>query len=434
MRRLDRVLDELEHFGLKLGLDRMKELLRALGSPEADLRVALVAGTNGKGSTAAWLAAMVTAAGYHSGLFTSPHLERPEERLRVDGRSISAERLLEVLDEILEAARKGGVESITYFEALTAAAICHFRNERVDLAVIEVGLGGRLDATNLCDPMLSLVTEISFDHQRLLGDSLAEIAQEKAGIFRPRRHALSSVVEEESRTSLELAARQLGTPLRFVGDDTQVMERDELRAEGQRLTLQTPAARYRLRSRLGGAHQIGNLALAIAAAEVLGASALPRLDGAAIEAGTASCVWPGRLEWIELGDAAAVILDGAHNPSGIEALIAYLDELGEPFDLLFGMLREKIEPAVTSRLWRRASRVTVTQPPSDRALSTQDLIAAVGIQADEAIEKPQDALDRALSGSRLLVVSGSIYLLGEVRKHLRTRFGVPLPTDRIFGG
>ena len=433
MRRLDRVLDELEHFGLKLGLDRMRELLRALGSPEAGLPVVLVAGTNGKGSTAAWLAAMVSAADYRSGLFTSPHLERPEERLRVDGRSISAQRLLGLLDEILEAAREGGVESITYFEALTAAAICHFRNENVDLAVMEVGLGGRLDATNLCDPMLSLVTEISFDHQRLLGDSLAKIAREKAGIFRPRRRALSSVVEEESRTSLELAARELGAPLRFVHDDTEVLEREELGAEGQRLILQTPTACYRLHSRLGGAHQVGNLALAIAAAERLGRSALPRLDSNAVEAGAVSCSWPGRLEWIELADSSPVILDGAHNPSGIDALIAYLDELGEPFDLLFGMLREKIDPAVTSRLWRRASRVTVTRPPSDRALSTEDLVAAVGIPADEMIEEPQDALDRALSASRPLVVSGSIYLLGEVRAHLRNRFGVPPPTERIFG-
>ena len=434
--RLERVLEDLEHFGVKLGLDRMRRVLVELGSPESHLPVVLVAGTNGKGSVSAWLAAIATAAGYRSGLFTSPHLERVEERMRIDGRAISIERLEGLVERVLAASRRTGHEVVTYFEALTTSALCWFADEDVDVAVMEVGLGGRLDATNVTHPVLSLITSIAFDHQKQLGDTLAEIAVEKAGILRPGRPALASTSEPTVREALLSAAAEKNSHLELLDGHPGVSARRELPAGGQDVTLETRRGVYELASRLSGRHQLDNLALAVAAAEQLALGGYPAIDRRTIEAGVASCRWPGRLEWVALDDgvdpASEVLLDAAHNPAGLTALGEYLRKLGRPFTLVFGMLREKVDPAVVAELWQSAEMVVLTQPTSDRALTPEQLAELVGAEADASIPDPGSACERALESGHLVVACGSLYLIGELRTWLRKRYGVPEVAEQLF--
>lgn len=433
MERVEALLDRLEHFGVKLGLERMRGVLEVLGSPEAELPVVLVAGTNGKGSTAALLASMLTAAGYRSGLFTSPHLERVEERLRVDGHAIESTELADCLERVISAAETEAAEPVTYFEALAAAALCHFRDQAVDIAVLEVGLGGRLDATNVCDPVLSVITGISYDHQRQLGETLTEIAGEKAGIMRRGRPVVSCQRAAEAASVIARAAANLGCELTEVSDHTRVLDRREIGTAGQQLVFETPFRRYELELGLAGAHQADNAALAIAAAERLSTLGCARLERRAIETGVAACRWPARLEWVQLAERT-VLLDAAHNPAGVASLAAYLEDVGRPFTLLFGMLRAKVDPVVTSGLWERADRVVLTAPPSDRALAPAELAQLVGREPDAIIESPALALEECLRGdaSTLLVISGSLYLVGEMRTALRSRFGRPPSTDDLF--
>ncbi|HEX6864934.1 MAG TPA: Mur ligase family protein, partial [Thermoanaerobaculia bacterium] len=312
-------------------------MLAGFGDPQLQYRTVLVAGSNGKGSTSALLAAMASAAGLRTGLYTSPHLESVEERLRIDGRAIGSEELAGLLGRIVETA------SPTYFEAVTAAAFLWFAERQVDLAVMEVGMGGRLDATNVCEPELSLITSISLEHQEHLGDTLAAIAREKAGTFRPGRPALVWLEDPEPSDAVRKVAAELGTDLRFAP------ELVTLRKEGGRVRLKTPRGEHDLELALPGKHQARNLALAVLAAEELG------IGPEAIAEGARSCRWPGRLEKVELPEDRVVLLDAAHNPEGAAALADFLEG---PFDLLFGALADKDVARMLPPLAARARRVT----------------------------------------------------------------------------
>jgi len=431
---VDRLLGELEHFGIKLGLERMRALLTELGNPEQKTPAILVAGTNGKGSTAALLASILTAASYRTGLFTSPHLERVEERIRIDGAAITSDRLAAELERVIAAAKAVVSEPITYFEVLTAVAFSLFESLEIDLAVFEVGLGGRLDATNVGDPVLSIITGIGFDHQRQLGETLALIAAEKAGVLRAQRPALTYVSAPEPAAVIRAAAGRIGAMLVEVPGSVNIDARREQGAAGQLLKLVTGRRTYDLRLRLGGRHQAENVSLAVCAAETLAEEGWQRVDRAAIERGVAACRWPGRLEWIRTsrGD---VLLDAAHNGAGVASLAAYLSELGQPFTLLFGMLASKVDRAALRALFAMAGDVVLTAAPSPRGLSPQELARQVGAEGAEALLDPSEALAHALkrAGGDLVVVSGSIYLVGAVRADLRRRFGVPPAAERIFG-
>jgi dihydrofolate synthase/folylpolyglutamate synthase len=390
----------------------------------------LIAGSNGKGSTSALLAAMATAAGYRTGHYTSPHLEFVEERLRIDGAPIATERLGELLREIVDAAERASGAPPTYFEALTVAAFRWFAEEEVDLAVLEVGLGGRLDATNLSEPLLSLVTSISLEHREYLGDTLDAIAREKAGVFRPRRPALAWVEDQEARSALEEVARERGTALRFAQDLVRIEAVEPEGWSGQHVHLATPGGEHDLRIALLGDHQRRNLALAVLAAETLAAHGFPRLGPEAIAAGAASCRWPGRLEAIELPDGRQVLLDAAHNAEGAAALADFLRGLGAPVDILFGVLQDKDASEMLSLIAPRARRLVLTTPTTSRAQSPDTLLPLLGGRELVEVEAdPGKALDRLLSeaGGETVVVCGSIYLIGEIRTRLRERFGVPAP-------
>jgi len=396
----------------------VRALLAALGDPQIQYRTVLVAGSNGKGSTSALLAAMASAAGCRTGLYTSPHLESVEERLRIDGRAIGPEDLAGLLDRIVKEAGT----SPTYFEAVTAAAFLWFSERAVDLAVVEVGMGGRLDATNVCEPELSLITSISLEHREHLGDTLAAIAREKAGTFRPGRPALVWLEDPEPSEAVRSVAAELGTDLRFAPELVTIREVVPLGLDGQRVKLSTPGGEHDLEIRLPGAHQAKNLGLAVLAAEALGFSR------EAIAEGARSCRWPGRLERIELPGDRLVLLDAAHNPEGAAALAGFLDHVPGPVDLLFGALGDKDAADMLLPLAHRARRIVLTTPASDRARPPEELAALLpGRQWVEVVPDLGQALDRALGGN--LVACGSIYLIGEVRKRLRERFGVPAPAS-----
>jgi dihydrofolate synthase / folylpolyglutamate synthase len=421
------ILSRLEALGIRLGLERVRGLLAALGDPQLRFPAVLVAGTNGKGSTSALVDAMARAAGYRAGLYTSPHLETVEERIRLDGRTIGAGRLGELLAETVAVAERETGSPPTYFEALTVAAFRWFAESQVDLAVVEVGMGGRLDATNTCEPALSVITPIAFDHREMLGDTLAAIAREKAGILRPGRPALAWIEDAEPAEAIRKAAAELGTPLRFASDEVAVEAIEPMGWSGQRVRLSTPLRRYDLHLALLGDHQARNLGLAARVAEVLSGLGFDRLDARSIAAGAAACRWPGRLEVVDLPDGRRALLDAAHNESGAAALAAFLARVGQPVDLLFGALADKDVREMLSLLAPRARNLVLTTPPSPRAKNPADLAALLSGRSNVLVEPdPSRALDRALGlGGETLVACGSIFLTGESRKGLRERFGVP---------
>jgi dihydrofolate synthase/folylpolyglutamate synthase len=416
------ILSRLEALGIKLGLERARSVLVAMGEPQRRFPAVLVAGTNGKGSTSAFLAAIARAAGYRTGLYTSPHLEQVEERLQIDGRRIEPGRFGQILEGLVALAERETGAPPTYFEAVTLAAFQWFAEEQVDLAVVEVGLGGRLDATNLCDPILSLITPIGFDHQEFLGDTLASIAREKAGILRSGKPGLVWIEEPEAAESVRQVAAEIGADLRFASKEVRIEELLEEGWTGQRVRLATPLRSYDLRIALLGAHQAINLGLAVRAAEALPELGFDRFDSRSIREGAAACRWPGRLEVIDLPGGRRVLLDAAHNPDGAAVLADFLDRRGEPVDLLFGVLADKDFTAMLGLLAPRARRIVLTSPASPRAKDPAELAALLAGHPGEVIVEPDRdrALDRALAlGGEIVVACGSIFLIGEVRARLR---------------
>ena len=420
------ILDRLEVWGRKFGLDAIRRLLGALGDPQRGIPTILVAGTNGKGSTSAALASLLTAAGFRCGLYTSPHLEHVEERLRIDGEAITEAELGAHLRRVLAAARSAPP---TYFESLTAAAWLHFAAHRVDAAVFEVGLGGRLDATNVSEPVLSVITRVARDHCQQLGWTLTSIAGEKAGVMRPGRKCLTGPGRPEVERELNRCATICGAQLVNAGDEVDFHGHAETPPH---LSLGTPNARYRFRAPLAGGHQLTNLALALRAAEEFCALGGRNLDPEAARRGLEAVQWPGRLEWVEIEVDAAprrVLFDAAHNPAGAAALRSYLDEAGLEFDLLYGALTDKQPERCLPQLAEPANRIFLTAPKHRRAASPESLLPL--LKNSSAVVDPDaaSALDRCLDAPadppRTLVVTGSLYLVGEVRTALRARCGAP---------
>jgi dihydrofolate synthase/folylpolyglutamate synthase len=373
---------------------------------------------------------MAGSAGYRVGHYTSPHLESVEERIRIDGRAVERGRLAGLIERVVAAAEADGGELPTYFEALTAAAFLAFAEDAVELAVLEVGMGGRLDATNVVEPVLSVITPISLEHREYLGPTLAAIAREKAGILRHGRPAVAWVEKEAAERTLLIAAEEIGAELRVVEPELRIEAVEPLGWAGQEVHLVADGEPYTLRLHLLGEHQAGNLVLAIAAAEALQGADFPRLTSAAIAAGAAACRWPGRLEPVELPDGRRILLDAAHNPAGVAVLTAFLDQQAEPFDLLFGVLDDKPTGEMLPHLDSRAERIVLTQPTSPRARPAAELAALLVGRPNLLTEPdPAHALDLALvpGSASLLVVCGSIVLVGETRAALRQRFNLPPP-------
>ena len=416
-------LHDLERFGIKLGLDNMRILLGALGDPHLAFPSVHVAGTNGKGSVSAMLAEIFARGGLKTGLYTSPHLVRVEERIRVDGRLIPERDFRRVLgkikskiDELLAAKKLDA--SPTFFEVLTAAALLYFRQRRVDIAILEVGMGGRFDATNVVTPVVSVITNIARDHMQYLGNTLAEIAFEKAGIIKPGVPVISGVCGGPARPVIRRRAREERAPLlEAFGREASL----EPGGPGPRRTAvyRIGGEAYRLAPGLPGTHQIRNAAVAAAAASVLRRMGFPA-DRKTVEQGIRLARWEGRLELI--GRRPRIFLDGAHNEDGAAALAAFIDETcRKPPVLVFAMMKDKALARVAGILFPRASRIILTTIPYPRAASPEEILAAGRRFSSRVLVEPDPkrALDlarRAAGPSGTVFVTGSLFLVGEMKK------------------
>jgi dihydrofolate synthase/folylpolyglutamate synthase len=401
---------------MRLGLASIGAVCERLGHPERRVPSVLVAGTNGKGSTAATLASIGIAAGLRMGLYTSPHLIEVTERIRLGPDDISDAALDASLEEVFTATDLAPEVPLTYFEAMTAAAFVSFARSGLDWAVLEVGLGGRHDASNVAPAAMSLVSSIAFDHMADLGDTLEAIAREKAGVFRSGCPALIWADAPTARRALEESASALGAWLHAVDREVRIT-REETSLEGTRFRLETPLRAYDLETPLPGLHQARNTALAVRAAEVLGERE-PRIGAASIASGVAGVRWPGRLERFRLGDKT-ILLDGCHNAEGARALGRFLRESGLRGDLIFGAMADKEIEDIGRSLIPCVERVCFTAPAIGRAASPEELLRRLSDQAPAAstARSVEEAIENFLGDARTepIIVAGSLYLVGEAR-------------------
>jgi dihydrofolate synthase/folylpolyglutamate synthase len=403
---------------MKLGLAAIDAVCDRLGRPERRVPSVLIAGTNGKGSAAATLSAIARASGVRAGLYTSPHLVRVGERIRVGEADLSDAELDQALEPVFRAADDAPEITLTYFEALTAAAFVAFSDRNLDLAVLEVGLGGRYDATNVAPARLSVVTSIGLDHTEELGSTLSAIAREKAGIFRSGRPALIGPREEEPRAALVRAARECGALVHLASDEVRVSG-VAVTPDGTHFSVQTPGGVSKLTTPLAGRHQADNAALAVRAAELLSGE-LPGLGPAAVEAGVASTRWPGRMEKMSLR-GAPVFLDGCHNPQAASALVQFLEDAGlaRRARLVFGAMADKDVEAMAATLFPAFSSVRLVPAASARAATADELRRrTAGVRSDAIPERNLEAALSALAGEpdpTPIIVAGSLYLVGEAR-------------------
>lgn len=438
----------LEQFGIKLGLENIRAILEALGHPERAYRSIHIAGTNGKGSVAAMVERGLRAAGRKTGRYTSPHLDRIEERVAIDGRPIDrptfeavAEHVLDVVDRLLDGSLPGrslGEGRPTFFEVSTAVAFEIFKREGVDVAIVEVGLGGRYDATNVLAPAITAITSIAFDHERHLGSTLSEIADEKAGIAKPGVPLVVGRLPREAAARIMKVAREVEAPL-FDAHATTTDRRYPP------LTLALP-----------GRHQLENAAVAVAILERWSVL-VSHVSTDAIVTGLTQCEWPGRLEWLRIpldaqsGRVAAgplaqgtpqygeLLIDAAHNPAGVAALTSYLQDNGsKPLPIVFTVMADKDLASMVSAIKPVAASFIATSVPHARARSADQLAAELRRMAGvpvEAFVSPVAAVARAFElagrgpgggGPLRAVACGSIYLIGPLRARLIDAGATPI--------
>lgn len=424
----------LEFHGHKFGLDNIRVITDAMGRPHEAFPSIHVAGTNGKGSVCAMTAAALRAAGHRTGCFTSPHLVDLAERFTVDGDPQPQDEIDDVIEYVRSMAEHlvadGRLPATpTYFEVVTATALELFRRAGVDVAVLEVGLGGRLDATNIVAPPVGVVTNIDLEHQQYLGDTHAAIATEKAGIIKPGMTVISGVDHPEARTVIAAACRERGARLVEAMDG---VDAPASFIDGRiRVAITTPAREYGACAlALHGRHQLANAIVATRALEAADAAGL-RVPAAAVVAGLEQARWPGRLDRIDLGDGRRLLVDAAHNPAGAATLAAYLAEVHpEGLPLVFGAVADKDHAGMLAALLPHASLLVVTEAPTPRAAPAAELAAiASRLSADASASvpappivvepNPARAVARASEGGQTVCVAGSIFLAGAVLAQVR---------------
>ncbi len=400
---------------MKLGLAAIDSVCERLDRPERRVPSVLVAGTNGKGSTAATLAAIVGEAGLRTGLYTSPHLEEVTERIRIGPDDIAPDALDAELAGVFAAADRAPAVPLTYFEAMTAAAFTAFARRGLDLAVLEVGLGGRFDATNVAPAILSLVTSISLDHVEDLGGTIASIAFEKAGVFRAGRPALVASRLPEALVVFDEAAARTGAALHRMADEVELSV-DGPSLSGTRFELSTPGGRYALATPLPGLHQAENAAAAVRAAELLAPGF--RIGPEAVARGVASVRWPGRLERFSVR-GRTVLVDGCHNADGAAALARFVGGAGLNADLVFGAMADKDVESMGAALGPVVGRIRLVPAASPRAASPDALLRrfAAGRPGARTAAGLAAALEELLEdpACETIIVAGSLYLVGEAR-------------------
>ncbi len=413
-------LFSLEQFGIKLGLEQISALLSHLGHPEHQFVSLTVAGTNGKGSVTAMLERGLRAAGYRTGRYTSPHLVHLEERVAIDGASIDADRLDRAAERVLAAAQSLPAPP-SFFEATTALAIDVFREADIDVAVLEVGLGGRLDATNAVDSIGAAITRIDFDHQQYLGDTLPAIAAEKAAVIKPGATVVVGANPPEVIDVVSHRCDDVGATLtRAASDVATTVTLWDGRAE---LPLRTPRRDHGvLRLALRGRHQAENASIAACLLDELDAEKRLVVPAAAVKTALEQAAWPGRLELVHW-KGMDVLLDGAHNASGARALASYIRDVhGGKMPMVVGLMKDKDAAAILGALVDVASRIVLTAADTPRAARPEWL---ENIVRSLAPELPTSTSDDSLAALRLAardgsatVVAGSLYLVGEVRAQL----------------
>ena len=437
---LDRLLS-LETFGIKLGLENIARLCEGLGHPERSFTSLHVAGTNGKGSVTAMVHAALQASGLRTARYTSPHLADITERFVIGDAPVDTPTFDAVARDVLDLADRleasGALRvSPTFFEATTAIAFELFRRAGTEVAVIEVGLGGRFDATNVITPVAGAITTIGFDHQQHLGHSLAEIAFEKAGIIKAGTPVVAGWLPGEAMDVVRRVARERDATLLEAAGDTAI---EASMVEGAAyLTLATPTGRYGpLTLALRGEHQVRNAAVAVRLLETAGRAGVA-ISHQAIVHGLTKATWPARLEALRLRDGGQVILDAAHNAEGAAALADYLGRWHpERPALVVGVMRDKDTAAIVEPLLPRVSTIVATEAPTPRALPAAELEARLwtAVQRLSAESRPEisreddplTAVNRALASNPVVVVAGSIFLVGPVRERLVPRTIVPTP-------
>lgn len=425
---------DLQKFGMKFGLDGMIGILKKLGDPHKGLKYAHLAGTNGKGSAGVMLKAMLDEAGYKVGLYTSPHLVTFRERIKVGPDLIGEDEVLALSERVWRACDPGSPP--TFFEFVTALAFLHFKEKEVDLAVIETGLGGRLDSTNVITPLVAVITNVSLEHTEYLGGTVAEIAAEKAGVIKPGVPVAAGLLTPEARGVILKAAAEKNSPLFMSGRDFTAVTTafDDLGRPtvnfafgGQRLD--------GLKLNLAGPHQADNAALALAALRSLADNGLA-VNEKQIRDGLAHAVWPGRAETFPAGtwppeggkSRATLLLDGAHNPDGARALAALLSIMKfRRLHLIVGVMADKDIAGVLGPIYEKAGRLYLSRPVFSRAASPELLLEKIKAAFGEP--KVTTTLHPGLSGALaaasaeaeagdLVVLSGSLFTVGEGRAYL----------------
>ncbi|HBB33398.1 MAG TPA: bifunctional folylpolyglutamate synthase/dihydrofolate synthase [Cyanobacteria bacterium UBA8803] len=407
---IDSLLQPYQRFGVHLGLERIQELLANLGNPHHQVPVIHVAGTNGKGSVCAYLSTVLTAAGYRVGRYTSPHLIDWTERICLNQQPIASATLTQLLLQVQAAIPEDSQDSPTQFEIITAAAWLYFAQQQVDIAIIEVGLGGRLDATNVCDrPLATIITSISREHWQVLGPTLADITTEKAGILKPNCPAILGPLPPEACHVVEKRIQQLDCPVIWVEPAVEMENGKRACYQGIEYPLPLP-----------GQIQLTNSAIAIATLQTLVARGW-HISPDAIASGMAQTTWRGRLQWTTW-QGHRLLLDGAHNPAAAQALRHYVDTLNTPITWVVGILSTKDHADIFRALLRPSDRLYLVPVP-DRSSAAPDTLEAIAREIcpelAECFSYPNlaTALDVAVSNSadepdNLIVLCGSLYLVG----------------------
>ena len=408
-------LYDLQKYGIKFGLSSTSNLLARLGNPHKNLKGVHVAGTNGKGSTAAMLSAVLTRIGIQVGLYTSPHLVRFNERFRINDQDVGDCGIMDVFLRVKDVVDER--EPPTFFEMTTAMALCLFAERGVDWAILEVGMGGRLDATNVIQPQITIINNVAFDHQEFLGFTLGRIAREKAGIIKQGVPLITAVKQPVALAVIKERCSALAAPCYRVGQQIKVRSRGKGRFSYRGLkwrldNLQLP---------LAGRHQLLNAATALGALEVLKEMGRLHLTTEQVQEGLSKTRWPGRLEWFS--EHPPVLLDGAHNNAGIVSLRKALQEeyTYKRLIIVLGIMADKDLWGMLHRLAPLADHIILTRPRYERAAEPESLREMAGEFANrtELIRSVRQALERAMTmatSEDLVVVTGSLYFIGEVKE------------------
>jgi len=416
-----------KRFGMNFGLERMHDLLAELKVSHRDLPFVHIAGTNGKGSTVNYLKNIMMEQGYKVGTFTSPHIESIKERIMINDEYIAESDFLSLFRQVMQTIEAMEQEQVypTQFEILTVIALMYFQEKRPDFVIMETGLGGRLDSTNVIQPLLSIITNVSFDHTNILGNTIQEIATEKAGIIKENSYVITGVREGEALSVVQKKAEEQHSELRVLGEHFQVVEQ-ATQPDGETFTYISEDCRMeKMQLRMLGKHQIENAALAIAAALLLKEKYYYSFQEDSIRNGVQKAIWRGRLE--RISSNPYVIVDGSHNEAGIETLIQTLQARYQKKKIVFitAALADKDVSSMMSKLEKVASHIICTQFTMDRALEAEQLAKHCESVTCSVYDDWKAALDEGIQNAddeTVVVVTGSLYFLYYARPYLLQKF------------